>query len=510
MNPASNALWVEDGIIKAVASHEVLANKVDSNTTCIDAKGKTLMPGFNDSHIHIWKVGNLKTYMLDVRGVGSKTALLDMLSDYNNQYPDALWITARGFNEAAWPDKKMPDKNDLDSVTTSKPIYLIRTCAHIAVCNSTALKIAGVHKNTFVPQGGEIRIGPDGQPNGILSETALGIITAHIPPPTKAQLKNMVLAARNEMYAYGITAATDPAVDPLLLAAYQEMNEDNSLGFRLNVLPIVLPDGGNQPYPIPDSIDNPFLKLKAVKFFSDGGLSGKTAALKRTYKNTSEKGVLRLQAAQYEKLCTQAMQKGLGVATHAIGDDAIHFVIDTYTLLQKQYPGIVNRIEHLGLPHQKDMEQMARHQIAASMQTIFIRELGRNFIEYLDDTYLKHCYPVKSAMQYGINVALSSDAPVVKDFNPISGICAAITRQADNGICIAPDESITTEQALTAYTQNAANISGLTNYGYIDEGAKADFILLNQNPLTTPNENISSIQVCATFIDGKQVFGSIY
>ncbi len=507
MTPALNALWVENGIIKAIAPDEFLAHKVDGNTTCIDAKGKTVMPGFNDSHIHIWKVGNLKTYMLDVRGVASKSALLDMLSDYVKLYPDALWITARGFNEAAWLDKKMPNKHDLDSINTSKPIYLIRTCAHIAICNSTALKIAGVNKDTIVPQGGEIRMGSDGHPNGIITETALGIITAHIPPPTKEQLKKMVIAARSEMYAYGITAATDPAVDPLLLAAYQEMNEDKSLGFRLNVMPIILPDGSKEPFPIPNAFDTDFLKLNTVKFFSDGGLSGKTAALKRAYKNTTEKGVLRLHAEQYENLCRLAMQKGLGVATHAIGDDAIRFVIEKYILLHKHFPNNLKRIEHLGLPHTKDLQEMAAHQIAASMQTIFLRELGRNFIEYLDEAYLKQCYPVKSAMHYGVNVALSSDAPVVKDFNPISGICAAINRQADNGSVISPGESISIEQALSAYTQNAATISGLENYGYIDEGAKADFIMLNQNPLTTSKENISSLKVCSTFINGKQVFG---
>lgn len=505
-SPLYNALWIEDGIIKAVGNTAELISKVNDNTTVIDAGGKTLMPGFNDSHIHIWKVGNLKTYMLDVRGVSSKSALLDLLSDYMQAFPDAHWITARGFNEAAWADKQMPDKNDLDSITTTRPIYLIRTCAHIAVCNTLALQMAGINDSTIPPPGGEIRKGDNGKPNGIISETALGLVTKHIPPPTKEQLKTMVLAARNEMYSYGITAATDPAVDPLLLEAYFEMATDNNLGFRLNVLPIILPDGGSEPYPLPNYFDSAFLKLNTVKFFSDGGLSGKTASLKRTYKDSVEKGVLRLEADQYMMLCRKAMEKGLGVATHAIGDAAIAFIVDVYASLHQDFPGILKRIEHLGLPAKADMEQMAKHHIAASMQTIFLDELGRNFIQYLDAEYLLRCYPVKTALDYGVQVALSSDAPVVKNFNPLKGAAAATTRQTQQGDLIAPAEAITVQQALTAYTQTPAEISKLNHYGYIGEGALADFILLNQNPLLTKPGELEQIQVTSTFVAGDLVW----
>ena len=121
----------------------------------------------------------------------------------------------------------------------------------------------------------------------------------------------MVRAAREEMYRYGITAATDPAVDPLLLEAYREMNNDQALGFRLNVIPILLPDGSELPFPVPDFFDSPFLKLNAVKFFSDGGLSNRTAALKRPYKNSGDHGILRLKRDSYLRLCRAAMEKGL-------------------------------------------------------------------------------------------------------------------------------------------------------------------------------------------------------
>ena len=259
--------------------------------------------------------------------------MLQLISDYSNKNPHLQWITARGFNEAAWSAGTLPTKNDLDKVATDKPIYLIRTCAHIAVCNSKALELCRITKATTVPEGGVMQLGADGNPNGVFAETALGLIANNIPAYSKADLKIMVKAVKEELYSYGITSATDPAVDPLLLEAYHEMNAANELGFRLNALPIILPDGTNIPYPIPEKFESDFFNINTVKFFADGGLSGKTSALKRHYKNSDEQGVLRLNKNQYTLLSNAAMQKGLGIATHAIGDAAIEMVIDVYQQL---------------------------------------------------------------------------------------------------------------------------------------------------------------------------------
>ncbi len=509
-NSTADAMLVEDGIIRAVDQYELLEPLIGPITTVIDAQQKTVMPGFNDTHIHVWKVGNLKTFMLDVRGVPSKEALLDMLSDYNRLYPDVSWITARGFNEAAWADKTLPEKTDLDKVTTSKPVYVIRTCAHIAVANTKAIEISGITKDSVAPEGGEIRTGIDGKPNGIFTETALGLLTKHIPAYTKEELKTMVRAAREEMYSYGITAATDPAVDPLLLEAYYEMYAAGEPGFRLHAMPIILPDGGATPYAIPEYFQSDYFTVNAVKFFSDGGLSGKTAALKRHYRNTTEKGVLRLQKEQYLSLCRQAQEKGLSVATHAIGDAAIELVVACYRQLNLEFPGGRNRVEHLGLPQPHHLEDMSRHNIAASMQTIFINELGKNFIQYLDEEYLGHCYPVRSVMQQGILAALSSDAPVVKNINPLKGVEAAVTRKDSEGNTIAPAEAIPVEAALKAYTYDAAQLSGMKNYGTLKTGAKADFIMLEKDPRRVAIENIAGIQTERTFVGGKCVWKSAH
>ncbi len=505
-NETANCIAVDGNTITAVGRYEELKTLVQPHTTVIDAMGKTLLPGFNDSHIHIWKVGNLKTFMLDVRGVKSMDEMLQLISDYSNKNPHLQWITARGFNEAAWSEGKLPTKNDLDKVTTDKPIYLIRTCAHIAVCNSKTLELCSITKATIVPEGGVMQLGEDGNPNGIFAETALGLIANNIPAYSKADLKIMVKAVAEELYSYGITAATDPAVDPLLLEAYHEMNTANELGFRLNALPIILPDGTNKPYPIPDKFDSDFFNINTVKFFADGGLSGKTSALKRHYKNSDEQGVLRLNKDQYTLLSNAAMEKGLGIATHAIGDAAIEMVIGVYQQSRNQYSSLPLRIEHLGLPEKQHLQAMKQSDIACSMQTIFLDELGKNFIKYLDEDYLKQCYPVKSVLQNGILMALSSDAPVVKNFNPFKGLSAGVTRKNNEGQTIAPEEAISVADALKAYTYSAAKISGLQNQGSLQKGNLADMILLDQDPLTTAENDLSKIKVLQTFVDGKEVW----
>ena len=140
------------------------------------------------------------------------------------------------------------------------------------------------------------------------------------------------------------------------------------------------------------------------------------------------------------------------------------------------------------------------------MQTIFLEELGKNFIQYLDDEYLNQCYPVRSVLNHHILMSLSSDAPVVKNFNPLKGITAALNRATKEGEIIAADESISIAAALKAYTINAATIGGEDKFGSLQKGKLADFIILDKNPIDTPVENMMDIKVLATYIDGKKVW----
>ncbi len=528
--PTAQAMAIRNDRIEAVGTNEAVLKHQTPNTKIIDAQGKTMLPGFHDAHIHIWKVGNLLTYMLDVRGVKSKAAMLDKIATYTTQNPHLEWIMVRGFNEAAWEDGQLPTRFDLDTIATDKPICVIRTCAHIAVVNSNALDICNITPQTTVPTGGEIRCNPKGKLLGILTETALGLVMRHIPPYNVRQYKEMIAAAQNALVRYGITSATDPAVMPDLLEVYRAMEQANELFVRINAVPIQVPDGDTQALPLPEKYQSDFLVVDTVKFFSDGGLSGKTAALNMPYKNTTtEYGVLRLTYDFFLPLAQRARAAGWKIATHAIGDKAIDIVLEVYkkspTPALPKGEGVETRlsplpfgedwggafrIEHLALPSSQNLADMKELGCHAVPQTIFIYELGKNFRNYLSDDYLQNCYPIKKMLDAGINVALSSDAPVVKDFNPMRGIQAAVRREDTEGVVIAPEQVISVEQALYSYTMGGAKAHDLAHeQGSIEVGKRADFIFLDQNPLTIPTQLLHTVRVMETYINGKCVFRKV-
>jgi predicted amidohydrolase YtcJ len=183
---------------------------------------RTVLPGFNDAHIHIWKVGNLMTYMLDLRGVHSIAEMQERIADFANRHPESEWIQARGFNEALFPDGQMPNRYHLDEVVSDRPLSVIRTCAHQMIVNTKALERSGITEKTPIPHGGEIKLLPNGELGGHFTETALGLINNKIPSYSAGEYRNMILAAQEEMLRLGITSATDPAVMPDLLEVYRK------------------------------------------------------------------------------------------------------------------------------------------------------------------------------------------------------------------------------------------------------------------------------------------------
>jgi predicted amidohydrolase YtcJ len=472
----------------------------------IDANDATVLPGFIDAHIHIWKVGNLKTFLLDLRGIGSIEEIKDKLSDFIKRNPGNGWIQARGINEINLKEKRLPTKVDLDSITTERPLWIIRTCAHIGMANSKAIDLSNVHSATHVPVGGEMRLGNDGKPNGIFTETALGLIANNIPAYSAEDYAVMIKAAEDELLSYGITSATDPAVMPDLLECYHQLERENKLGIRVNSLPIRVPDGAEEILPLPQKFHSDKLEINIVKFFSDGGLSGMTAAMTKPYKNSRSTGVLRLTEDFFYPIAEEAAANGFGIATHAIGDKAIDVVMNVYERIRKLNDKIILRIEHLGLPSTFHLQKMKELNVHCVSQSIFLNELGKNFAQYLEDERLHSIYPYRKVLDNKINLALSSDAPVVKNFNPITGIKAAMFRKDSDGNIIGAAEAISLQQALYAYTMGSAKANGSNAFnGSIEIGKKADFIILNKKLGRTITED-EDIQVISTYIDGEELY----
>lgn len=499
--PQASAMVVDDGRFVAVGTtYELKKYKSDNS---VDLQGQWVMPSFNDAHIHVWKVGQLDSFILDLRGVNSIPELQKKVKSVANSLPAGTWIMGRGFNEAVLVENRMPVKEDLDAISTQHPIYLIRTCAHIASVNSMALQKASITSSTLAPEGGVIGKHKTGELTGVFYETALGLISNHIPSPTREEYKRMIKLGAKKLLRVGVTSATDPAVHPELLEAYYELYDEGELPIRMNLMPILLPDGGNKPYSLPKKFESDWLTVTTVKFFSDGGLSGQTAALKRPYRHSTNQGVLRLNRDSFLALATDAQKNGFRIGTHAIGDAALDLVIDVYKELYKSFGNTRNRIEHFGLPSDTHINDVAEYGFVPVPQPIFLNELGENFIHALDDDYLKCCYPINTLLKKNIPVALSTDAPVVKEVNPWSGIKASITRETSKQNKISYDESITLKQAIHGYTMGSAFAEMSENQkGSIETGKLADFIVLDRNPFEISLEQIESVKVLSVYLNG--------
>ena len=501
----ARALAVAGDRILAVGEPHDVFNLRGPGTRMVDLAGQTVIPGFVDAHAHVWKIGHLLTTLLDLRPVDSLAALHARLRDRAAALPPGAWLQGRGYNEARFADGRGPTRHDLDAVATDRPIVVMRTCAHIVVCNTTALARAGITGDTTPPAGGEIERGDDGMPTGVLRETAMGLVLAHAPPPTTSEHEAMIAAALRHQLALGITSTTDAGVSPALLNVYRQLDASDRLPCRVNVMALDAVDGmGRVALPEAPHVSDR-LRIDTLKFFADGGLSGATAALSVPYRDSDGRGVLRLDRDELFARARAGHDAGWRIATHAIGDAAIDHVLDAYERLGTG--PVRHRIEHFGLATPAHMARAAQLGIMAAPQTIFIREMGRNFRRYLPDALQQHVYPVRSMLAAGMTVALSSDAPVVEDDSPLAGMQAAALRRDGDGERIAPDEAISVEDALDAYTRGGAVICGSEQErGTLAPGMQADMAVLSGDPLQIAPEALTALRVTQTWLGGRLVY----
>ena len=500
----ANTVAVAGGRIVAVGASDDVMGLRHAGTRLVDLHGQTLIPGFVDAHAHIWKIGHLLTTLLDVRGAVSVADIAARMRACAGRFPPGAWLQGRGYNEARFPDGRPPTRADLDAAISDRPVVLMRTCAHIVVCNSRALEQAGVTRGTPAPPGGEIDRDEHGEPTGVLRETAIGLVLRHVPPLTSDDYATMITAAMRHQASLGITSTNDAGVAPALIDTYRRLDAEGQILSRINVMALRLVDGVG-PVSLPARQVSDRLRIDTVKFFADGGLSGATAALSMPYRHAETRGVLRFQYEELLGLARDAHAEGWRIATHAIGDVAIDQVLRVYEALGRG--PVRHRIEHLGLPTADHLARVARLGVIAVPQTVFIHALGRNFRQYLPDALLARAYPVRAMLDAGVTVALSSDAPVVEDDSPLVGLQAALTRRDADGEAIAPAEAISMDEALDAYTRGGAIASGDDdNRGSLRPGMWADVAVLSGNPHETPPEELTSLRVTQTWVGGQLVY----
>jgi predicted amidohydrolase YtcJ len=496
----AEALLTRDGKIFAVGKLSDLETMTNLSTKKINLEGRALLPGFNDAHIHVWKVGHLRTTMLDLRGLTKLEDVYKAVSARSKTLEPGEWLLGRGWNEAIL-EGGGPTKAGLDQASPQNPVVLTRTCAHIHAANSSAFDHAKISLETQPPAGGQIEF-----ERGWLFETAHGLMLRVIPAFTVADYEKFIRAGLEYLSSFGITSCTDPAVDPGLLEAYRNLEARGELPIRVNLLFIRRPDGGSQTYPLPEKFVSDFLRCDSVKFFGDGGLSGATAAVSVPYKNlepgSPAHGVLRFETEELYELALEAHKNGLRIGTHAIGDVALDQILEVYRRLHDLPVGarhaspVRHRIEHFGLPGKNHLELAKKLNVIVVPQPIFLHELRGNFLRYLPTEFVSRCYNLRSMFDAGLTVAFSSDGPVVAQVNPLENIKAAMLEP------LSPNAEVTLDESLRAWTLNGAIAQGdEANRGTLEVGKHADLNIMT-DPYSTPPEDW---KLERTFVAGKEI-----
>lgn len=492
--PHAEALAIAEGRIAAVGSLSDVSALAGPGTRRMDLAGATVLPGFNDAHVHVWKIGQLCTNVLDLRAATSLTEVYREVGARASTLGRGAWIVGRGWNEAALVEGSGPDRAGLDRAAPDNPVALTRTCAHIHAVNTLALQRAGVDATTEAPSGGKLDAA-----RGLVYETAWGLVQRAMPAPRPTDYERWILAGARHLLARGITSATDAAVDPPLYDAYRRLESEGRLPVRMNLLHLLRPDLGGERYPLPEMAVLPRLRCDTVKLFADGGLSGNTAALSVPYKHEDSRGILRLEGEELHGLARHARRAGYRLAVHAIGDRALDQVLDVYARLFRDEPeGPSHRIEHFGVPTARHLEAARDLRVHVVTQPIFLRELAANFRGSLPEVLLDRCYPFGAMMRAGLSVAFSSDGPVVRDVAPLSGVAAAATA------ALVPENAVGVADALRAYTSGGAAAQGDEhNRGMLKPGQWADLVVLEKDPLSVPGTEVDRIRVTDVLVGGK-------
>lgn len=520
LNPKDDiveAVAVKDGTIMAAGPAKELEAFIDDKRAVIDLGGKTVTPGFVESHCHPSMAGLNLCFEVDVKQAASIDDIITLLQQKAAQLPKGNWVKGFGYNDQRLKEKRHPTRQDLDTATVDHPIFLGRTDGHLAVANSAALSLAGISKDTADPDGGRLDRDPQtGEPTGVLRELAQTMVKTLIPPYTVADFKEGILAACHQLAGWGITSFHDAAVGREAMTAYQQLLAEKKLPLRVGMMIPGLPLLEFPGYldelktlGIRAGFGNDRLRIYGTKFMCDGSMSGWTAALYEPYANEpAELGITVVPEDELTAGIVEAHKAGLRPVTHAIGDRAIDIVLDAIELALKERPDPDHRmsVEHCSLPTEQAIERMKQLGVLPSSSVGFIYELGPAHLLGLGPERMKSYFPHKTYLEKGI-ISVGNSDWFVTSGNIAQQIYGVVTRTGYTGEVVGADQAIPVKEALRLYTINGAYASFEENVkGSIEPGKLADMAVLDRDILSIPDEEIKDMQVDMTIVGGDIVY----
>ncbi len=514
---------------RILAVGDDLTHLTSPTTRCVNLGGCTVLPGFNDAHIHFvgWA---LRRDWLELADLTSASQAVARVAERAAHTAPGHWIRGGGWDANVWPEGT-PTRTLLDAVTPHHPVLLDSHDWHSVWVNSLVLARAGITAATPDPDDGVIERDPvTGEPTGVLRENAIQLLDAIVDQPdldeTCAALRRAIPLA----WSAGITSIQEANDTPqaLALRSFQTLQRQGSLGLRVNQnlprehLRAAIELG------LQSGFGNEWLRIGSVKYFADGALGSRTAWMLEPYHGeTNWRGVCTIDPEEFTEEALRASAGGFSVMVHAIGDRANRAVLDTFEVVRRSepewqtgqaapnrpWPPLRHRVEHVQVIHPSDLPRLARAGLVASMQPIHATSDMLNAERHWGAGRTRWSYAWHSIAQTGAVLAFGSDAPV-ESFDVLAGIHAAVTRRRADGTPREDgwigQERISVAQAVRAYTLGAAYASAEEGIkGSITPGKVADLVVLSRDLYTCDPAEILSIQVAATILDGQIIHGAI-
>lgn len=507
--PMLTAIALYDGKIVALGNDDEIGSMYSFTTKSIDLRGKSVIPGLIDAHVHFRNFA-LSLRRLDLFEVPSLHEALQRVAAHAAQLTPETWLLGRGWTQELWDGHRFPTAAQLDQVAAHVPVYLTHKSGHAGWANSRALQLAGIDANTPDPPGGAIGRNSAGQPTGILLESAMKLLSAHIPPSTVAEIADAMRLAQRKCWEVGLVGLHDfDGRDSF--QALQTLHQNGELGLRIvKNLPSALVEQAVEAGLL-SGFGDAWLSIGGIKIFADGALGPRTALMVEPYEGDPEnRGIAVTDKEEMMHIARLAYQNGLSLTIHAIGDRAVHDVLDVYEVVQGEdvviRPKTRNRIEHVQIIHPDDRQRLAQLNVIASMQPTHATSDMEMADRYWGNR-AQYSYATRTMLSSGATVVFGSDCPI-EPIDPLLGIHAAVTRRRPDGTP-GPDgwypaQKFSLPETIHAFTTAAAITSGQQNRtGIIAVGKQADLTIFDRNIFTVPSNDLLDVKVAGTIINGK-------
>jgi predicted amidohydrolase YtcJ len=506
------AMAVSGGKIIGLGSNEAMLGFKGPKTQIVDLAGHFVMPGFNDAHTHLASGGFEK---LNVNLVGTKSLeeMKQRIAARARNAGPGEWLVGNGWDHTLWSDQRLPNRQDVDSVTGDRPAIFSRVDGHIAIANSAALKAVGITAKTADPHGGKIDRDERGEPTGILRETAKDNVLASVPKPTPAQRRRAIELALQDAAQSGVTSAQDNS-DWEDFLTYEQLEQEGKLTLRISEwLPFDASleelNRRRNYHPAGD----PMLHTGMLKGFMDGSLGSRTAAMLAPYNDDPKNsGLPRYEQDALTQKAKERARAGFQMGFHAIGDRGARMALDAFAAGEQQTTrrDFRFRIEHAQIVAPEDFKKFKDLEVIASMQPNHLLT-DMNWAEArIGPQRAEHSYAWKEFLDEGVVLAFGTDYPV-EPITPFRGLYAAVTRKNVAGTKeYHPDQKITIQEAIAAYTSGAAYAQFAENEkGLLKTGMLADFVVLDRDITRVSPPEILKTQVLRTVVGGKTVYEKI-